>query len=147
MKLAKALVLVFVLSSFAFMPTCSAIGDKVRAFVGQALEITSGFDRPIIGGDVRKAEELYQEYKGIYDGLQQFLANPPQNTWREEINCVSYAGTIVNLRRATLLDYIIMVEAYQAGRTEDYNKMLKVLHQDYDDATYHRREFKKKYGF
>ena len=44
MKLAKALVLVFVLSSFAFMPTCSAVGDKVRAFVGQALEITSGFD-------------------------------------------------------------------------------------------------------
>lgn len=147
MRLTKTLILIFVLSFITFMPTCNALHDWAKSTAFRALEITADFERPIIGGNPEEAKRLYSEYKSVYDSLQEFLANPPQNTWQEDKDCVSYAGTIVALRRIVLMDYIIMVKAYQENRTTEYERMQTVLYNDWDSARYYRNQFRRKYGF
>ena len=130
---------------FVSMPECSAA--SAISLAKQALEVTSGFDRPLIGGNIEKAQELYTEYKAIYDKLHKFLQEPPKNTWGSELGCVRRAGSIVNMRRIVLMDYIIMIDALQRNQNEEYNSIRSKLYRDWRSVNEWRRIFYRKYGF
>ena len=134
--------ILFVILFFVSASECNAgFNNKVITLATQALEVTSGFDKPIIGGDIKRAEELYRGYYEIYENLQKFLQNPPKNIWNEECDCISFAGSIVNLRRLVLMDYIIAVEAYQNNQIEQYNQMMNIMYEEWNNANYNT------YGF
>ena len=135
-----------ILASFSEC-NAAALGNNVVALATNALEVTDGFTRPINGGDLKRAEELYKEYYDLYDKLQNFLQNPPNNTWNAECDCIAYVGSIVNFRRLVLLDYIIAVEAYQHKQMEQYNQMISIMYSDLNNANYMRQVFYNEYGF
>ena len=141
------IVLFVILFLFIAAPTCNAIGKNVVALATKALEVTDSFDKPIIGGNVKRAEKLYNEYKNIYEELQKFLQNPPKNTWNSELDCISYASSIVNIRRFVLFDYIIASEAYQNGQSEQGEEMIATMYKEWNEANSMRQDFYDTYGF
>ena len=107
----------------------AAITKEAQSQIVSALEVTAGYEKPVVGGDVEQAEKLYAEYKTIYNNLQKACGSAG---YTEEYTCLMEAGTIVNVRCFVLMDYIIAMDAHKNNRVEQYNEMVATMYRDWE---------------
>ena len=153
----KILMTVMIIAMCVTGGVAQAMRIETMDLTKRQFEITEGFYKPMLSGNLDWAQREYNScltaHAALYDYLNLYKPQTDKNGYVIEFlsgndrEVIYHAANIIVLRRNALYDYILALEAYKRNDTTGQNAMIEACTRDLQLANEYRQNFINLYGY